>query len=325
MITSSSFTPATGLANPHLQTLLPLLHDHTYKHPYRLETIELDDGDFVDCCWLGEAENNRPVIVLFHGLEGSVESHYISGMMHLLRQRGWASMVMHFRGCSGRPNRLARSYHSGDTGDAGFVLRQLRERFPASPLAAIGYSLGGNMLLKLQGEAGDASLLSAAVSVCAPIRLDLCADRLNRGFSRLYQNHLLKHLKQKVRQKSEYIDYEKLIGMTDSRLRSIDSFWEFDDLITAPLHGFEDVHDYYARSSARQYLNRIQSDTLIIHALDDPFMTPDVVPDDSELSASVELELSETGGHIGFVSGSLLRPDYWLPQRIVDFLSPRLT
>ena len=321
MIIKSQFRPAFGFANPHLQTLLPYLITQPDNKHLTEQTLELDDGDFLDLSWSGEPVNGKPIIVIFHGLESSIDSHYVPKIMRALKQRGWTSLLMHFRGCSGRPNRLARSYHSGETGDARYLFDWLGEHYPDSPLTAIGYSLGGNMLLKLQAEYGTDSPLQAAVSVCAPIRLNLCADRIDQGFSRIYQRVLIKCLIQKVLDKADFINYQDLIGMSTEKIKHIKTFWEFDGLITAPLHGFKDVHDYYAQSNSHQYLKDIKKPTLMIHALDDPFMTPEIIPDDSDLSASVEYELCQNGGHIGFISGSLHKPVFWLQQRIPEYLS----
>ena len=321
MIIESQFRPASGLTNPHLQTLFPYLITDTSRRDFTEQTLELDDGDFLDLTWSGSPVNGSPIVVIFHGLESSIDSHYVPRIMQSLLENGTTSVLMHFRGCSGRPNRLARSYHSGETGDARYLLEWLIEHYPDSPLAAIGYSLGGNVLLKLQTEYGIASPLQAAISICAPLRLDLCANRIKKGFSRTYQHVLLDGLKQKILDKSDFIDYEKLIGMSDDAIKRIKTFWEFDDLITAPLHGFMNVHDYYRQSSSRYYLHAIRKPTLIIHAMDDPFMTTEVVPDESELSDAIEFELCQHGGHIGFIAGSIFNPVFWLQKRIPEYLS----
>jgi predicted alpha/beta-fold hydrolase len=231
---------------------------------------------------------------------------------------------MHFRGCSGRSNRKPHSYHSGETGDARFVIEWLRTRFPQSALSAVGYSLGGNMLLKLQAEYADDSPLQAVVSICAPIRLDMCANRMNQGFSRIYQRYLIRHLNRNLKLKAEQFEDGNIPGIDIDGLWRLRNFWQFDDQVTAPLNGFKDVNDYYTRSSARQYLKQIQKPTLMIHALDDPFMPADVVPDESELSTAVQLEISQHGGHVGFVAGSFYKPVYWLEQRIPEYIDEYL-
>ena len=319
MITNSDFRSAFGLSNPHLQTLLPFFIKKR-NTTFLQQTLELDDGDFLDLSWTEKAINGKPVVVVFHGLEGSIESHYASGIMRAIKQRGWCGVLMHFRGCSGRLNRLARSYHSGETSDARYLLSWLAKQYPGSDLGAIGYSLGGNVLLKLQAEYGENSPLSAGVSICAPIQLGICANRMDKGFSRLYQRHLISHLKQKILSKSKYIDYQQLIGMSPKDVMRLKTFWQFDDNVTAPLHGFKGVDDYYQQSSSRQYLRQITTPNLMLHALDDPFMTPDLLPDNAELSSSIGLELSPHGGHIGFMAGTAFKPNYWLEKRITHYL-----
>jgi predicted alpha/beta-fold hydrolase len=285
----------------------------------RRERIELDDGDFLDLDWT--PRTHGPVVLVLHGLEGSSDSPYARGMLETVHARGWRGVVMHFRGCSGEPNRLPRSYHSGDTRDLADVVESLLASGDAPALAAVGYSMGGNVLLKWLGERGAGAPLAAAVSVSAPYTLSLAADRLSRGLSRIYQRRLIGELRAKLHRKfsagTSPIDLERAGG---SR-----SFWEFDDRVTAPLHGFKDVHDYYTRSSSRQYLRSIGIPTLMLHAEDDPFMTPEVLPSRDELSPSTELEVSTRGGHVGFVHGSApWRPRYWLEERIPAFLETYL-
>ena len=317
------FTPAKGLKNAHLQTLFPALFRKKGEIRAEIETFELDDGDFVDCYWYGkpEGDSRKPIVILFHGLQGSFHSSYIQGMMPALKRSGYSAVLMHFRGCSGRENRLARSYHSGDTADAAAWIAELGKRYPHTPLYAIGYSLGGNMLLKLLGEQGSASLLSAAVSISAPIQLELSAGRMERGFSRLYQHYLLRELKRSLGQKYDMHPMQRLIGLRREEIKKIKNFHTFDDLYTAPIHGFRSADDYYQKSSARQFLKKIKTPALIIQALDDPFMTEETVPEASEISAVVTLEVYPHGGHVGFVGGSLLQPEYWLEKRVIAYLS----
>jgi len=314
MIIQSQFTPAIGLSNAHLQTLLPVFIRNNLSLSGIEQRLELDDGDFLDLFWTGKPFANQPVVIVFHGLEGSIESPYAKGILTAIKKHGWIGVLMHFRGCSASPNRLPRSYHSGETSDAKFLLNWLNTHLPDSPLAAVGFSLGGNMLLKLQGELAGESPFKAVVSVSAPLVLAACANKLNVGFSRIYQRYLMTHLKRKLHTKARQHNYAKLINQ-------LSSFWKFDDQVTAPLHGFATVDDYYKQSSARQYLKMIESPSLIIQALDDPFMSRDIIPDITELSAHTELELSQNGGHVGFISGSVLHPEFWLEQRIPEYLS----
>ena len=277
----------------------------------------MPDGDFLDLDWtLGK---RGPLALLLHGLEGSSESHYARGLLATLVRQGWRGVVMHFRGCGGQPNRLTRGYCAADTADIAYLVNWLREWEPTTPLVAIGYSLGGNALLKWLGEIGADTPLQATVAVSVPFILDSTARRLNTGWSRLYQHHLLRALKHSYRNKFRQRQ-DAPVALTE--LRALRDFYAFDDRITAPLHGYTDVHDYYARASCRPYLRRIRVPTLILHALDDPFMRPEAVPEPDELSPSVRLELSPHGGHVGFVAGRWpWRAEYWLERRIPEFLA----
>jgi len=324
MIIQSQFTPAAGLSNSHVQTLLPTFIRNRLTFTGVEQTLELDDGDFVDLVWTEKPEgsnNPKPIVVIFHGLEGSIGSPYVKGMMRAITKQGWTGLLMHFRGCSQNLNRLPRTYHSGETGDAKQLLSWLKKNYEEHPLAAVGFSLGGNMLLKLQAELGPESPLKAAVSVCAPVLLMHCANRLNSGFSKIYQRYLLGPLRKKVRVNALRHDYEALINLKTRDINRLKNFWLFDDLVTAPLHGFSGVDEYYSESSARQYLKNIQTPVLILQALDDPFMTRDIIPRASELSGSTKLELSQHGGHVGFIGGSFFKPEYWLEHRVPEYLS----
>ena len=315
----AEFRPAWWLPGPHVQTLWPVVCRRRPRLSLRRERWELPDGDFLDLDWT--PGDRGPIALVLHGLEGSSESHYALGLLAAVTRRGWRGAVVHFRGRGGQANRLARGYCAGDTADIAYVASELCRREPATPLAAIGYSLGGNVLLKWLGEAGPDAPLRAAVAVSVPFMLDTVARRLNRGFSRLYRFHLLRELKRSYRAKfSARPDGPVPLDA----LRSLRDFYAFDDCVTAPLHGYAGVHDYYARASCRPYLRRIRVPTLILHALDDPFMLPEAVPDARELSASVRLELSPGGGHVGFVAGRWpWRADYWLERRIPAFLAAR--
>lgn len=302
-----------------MQTLWPTV---LRRGPYvRLETerLELPDGDFVDLHWT--VGKGGAIVIVLHGLEGCSQSPYARGLLQALHQQGWRAVVMHFRGCSGTPNRLPRSYHSGDTSDLAYLVHTLSVREPCTPLAAVGYSLGGNVLLKWLGETGAGASLSAAVAVSVPFSLAEAAQRINSGFSRLYQWKLLRSMRRRIAVKLKQMP----LPIKTSNLSELRSFRQFDDCVTAPLHGFRNADHYYSVASSRQYLRAIAVDTLILHACDDPFMTPAVVPMRSELSAHVELELYPHGGHVGFIAGHWpWRPHYWLEQRIPAYLEQRL-
>jgi len=309
------FRPAWWCRNPHLQTLWPVLFRRHLQPKLRRERLELPDGDFIDLDWT--MNETGPIVILLHGLEGGSRSHYARSMLTALPRHGFRAVLMHFRGCSGEPNRLARAYHSGETGDFDFLVNALKARFPGIPLAAIGYSLGGNVLLKWLGEQGTHVPLQAAAAVSVPFLLHESVARMSRGFSRLYQWHLLKSLKRNARRKSD----AHALPVPLSELEKLDTFFEFDDRVTAPLHGFHGAMHYYTMASSRQYLNRIRIPTLIVHAKDDPFMKETVAPPPEELSPDIEFHLYRHGGHVGFIGGALpWRPRYWLDDQIPRWL-----
>lgn len=311
MATGRPFKTAWWLPGAHLQTLFPHVFRRHRPPPLQRERIELADGDFIDIDW--SPASAGPLVLLLHGLEGSIRSHYAAGLMRALGECGLQTVLMNFRGCSGEPNRLARSYHSGETGDLAALLAILKARQPQREIYLIGISLGGNVLLKWLGENPAQRLAGRAVAVSVPFELNKAAVKLERGVSRLYQAHLLRKLRHSTLAKAARLELP--VDIAD--LERWNSFREFDDRVTAPLHGFSGVDDYYARSSSRQFLKNIQTPTLILHARDDPFMTADSIPDSTELGPGITLEISPGGGHVGFIAGSLpWKPEFWLDQRI---------
>lgn len=320
MIIKGSFKPAWWLTNRHAQTLCSTLTRRVTAPVDSTERFELPDGDFIDLAWaVNGISADAPLVIFLHGLGGNIDSTYVAGQLRAFNQCGWRAVLMHFRGASAEPNRLPRAYHSGDTADLDYILHALAAREPNTKKALVGFSLGGNVALKWLGEHGSQTLIQAAVAVSVPFQLRLVADRINHGFSRIYQTHLLKRLRQVFMRK--LAAHGDACPWSERELASLRCFWTFDENITARLHGFAHVHDYYREASSRQYLIHIATPTLVIHALDDPFMTPDVLPREDELSQHVTIELSRKGGHVGFVSGRVPgMPIYWLDQRIPAFL-----
>lgn len=290
----------------------------------RRESLDLPDGDVTAVDWLCDADDlpkSAPLIVILHGLEGSAESSYARMLMQGAFEREWRPCVLHFRDCGDYRNLLPRRYHAGETNDIRHFLRTLQQTGHVGPMLAVGYSLGGNVLLKYLGESGSDSRLNAAAAVCVPLNLHACSDALNIGFSKIYQRYMLNNMKESVRRK-----FDRHTAAFDwGRAMTAKTFAEFDDAVTAPLHGFSGMQDYYDRCSSAQFLKDIMRPTLIINARDDPFMTPDVIPDSDRLSENVTLEIADAGGHVGFVEGGTpWRPSYYLPPRILGFLESQL-
>lgn len=309
---SHQFIPPWWLRGAHLQSCFNTIFSPRCKTSLIWEQLELPDGDFLDLCWAGSFQASKTVVLL-HGLEGSVESHYIQCLMDGLVAQGWCAVLMHFRGCSGRLNRLARSYHAGEIGDLSYLIDVLRIRFPNNPLCAVGFSLGGNVLLNYLAKVPN-PVFRCAMAISIPFQLELCA----RSLPPFYQRRLLGTMKEKALAKVR-AGYDMPVG--EKELMTIDDFCHFDDMVTAPLHGFCSMEDYYGTASIRGLLKKINQPTLIVHALDDPLIPIACIPHVSELSPAICLELHQQGGHVGFIQGTPWNPKYWLKDRILDFLN----
>ncbi|MCG8017501.1 MAG: hydrolase [Candidatus Thiodiazotropha sp. 'RUGA'] len=312
-VTHTPFKPAWWLKSPHLQTIWPSLFRSRVKLDFRLERIDLRDGDFIDLSWY--QGSSGPLVMLIHGLEGSISSHYVTPTLQALHRAGFSTLFMHLRGCSDEPNRLRRSYHSGASEDLKEILELLESRNQI-PQAVVGFSLGGNLLLKYLSETGHRSRIGAAVAVSVPFNLSQAATRLEQGLSRIYGRYLLDKLKKSYIEKCQIRGFEK-----DIDLSAIRTIYQFDNNITSRLNGFNDADDYYSKCSSGTKLKQITTPTLIIHALDDPFMFPANVPGLDQLGPGVDLELCMNGGHVGFIQGNLpFRAEYWLDKRISQYL-----
>lgn len=261
---------------------------------------------------------NAPLVVLFHGLEGSSRSHYARALMQDVCSRGWRGAIAHFRGCSGEINRLPRAYHSGDSAEIDWILRRLC-RGHGGPLFAVGVSLGGNALLKWLGEQRTTAgaVVNAAAAVSAPVDLMASGTALDRGFNRVYVRHFLATMKRKAR-----AQLERFPGLFDGeRVVAARTLREFDDLVTAPLHGFRNTDDYWTRASSKPLLGQIAVPTLMINARNDPFLPQRALPQPHEVPSHVALDFPAEGGHVGFVSGAFPGNLDWLPRRVLGFFA----
>lgn len=324
-----AYTAPKWLPGGHAQTIYAATWAPRAKVNYWRERWTTPDHDFIELDWvdnpahelaLGQADDT-PLIVLFHGLEGSSGSHYAQAFMHAVDANAGRGVVVHFRGCGGEINRLPRAYHSGDSTEMDWILRRFRAT-RSGPIFVIGVSVGANVLLKWLGEQGDAArdVITRAAAISAPFDLGACADQLARGFNTVYTRHFLKSMKAKTLVKMR--NYQALCDV--KRLNAARTLREFDDVVTAPLHGFRGVDDYYTRASCGQYLPGITLTTLIINALNDPFLPRHVLPARESLPARVELELPQAGGHVGFVSGRFPGNIDWLTQRVLHFFAAGL-
>ena len=328
-----SYTPPWWLPGGHAQTIYASLCAPAPRVHFRRRRWDTPDGDFIDLDW-GERQDSgsgiqdpgfrgkdseAPLVALFHGLEGSSRSHYARALVHGALARGWQAVVVHFRGCSGEPNRLARAYHSGDAAEADWILRRLVAHKRRRPLYAIGVSLGGNVLLKWLGERGASArdVIAGAAAISAPVDLMASGECLGRGFNLLYTRNFLGTMKRKSLSKLQ--DFPQL--WEERRLRSARTLREFDDVVTAPLHGFRNTDDYWTRASSKPVLAGIAVPTLMINARNDPFLPHDALPAAHEVSSDVVLDFPPAGGHAGFVTGPFPGSLEWLPARVLGFFA----
>ncbi|MFZ6646231.1 YheT family hydrolase [Undibacterium sp. TJN25] len=305
------------LPTGHLQTIYPALFIRKPAVQFRRERWDTPDGDFIDVDFV-DGQPGQPFVVLFHGLEGSSDSHYARALMALLQERGWSGAVPHFRGCSGELNKAPRFYHSGDAQEIDWIVRRLhqghQQRHPGARFFAGGVSLGGNALLRWIGESQhQAEIVDAAVSVSAPLDLAQGGVSLSVGINMMYTRMFLKTLKPKCLRK-----LEQFPGLFDREaLMRARNLYEFDNVVTAPLHGYRDTDDYWNRASAKHILTDITVPTLVLNALNDPFLPGRHLP--RKASSAVVLDYPEYGGHVGFAAGSVPGSIDWLPQKILHF------
>lgn len=308
------------LSGAHGQTIWGKLFRPRRPLPFRRRTIRTADEDEIELLSIG-APSGAPHLLLLHGLEGSVRSHYANGILATASEAGWAAHLLVFRSCGDRINLTRRFYHSGDTADVRTALELLVGEFPDAEFCLAGVSLGGNVLLKYLGEdpAAVPENIRAAAAISVPYDLARSARRISNGISRIYQKFFLSTLKKKVLEKRQ--TFPELPD--ESVIRRIRTMVEFDDLVTAPVHGFEGAADYYYKSSAVRFLDGIRLPTLLLSSYDDPFLPSDLlhkVAEQAERNPALHIEFHRTGGHVGFIHGRRpWRPQYYIDRRILEF------
>lgn len=315
-----AYRPAWWIRNRHLQTIWNRLLRRRLHVPTTRARWTTPDGDFLDLDFM-DGPVASPQLLVIHGLEGSSDRKYVRGFLALAAERGWRGVAMNFRSCSGTPNRTPRLYHSGETGDLGWVISELNKREPGSPILPVGISLGGNVLLKWLGEKVEQvpDDVRAAVAISTPFDLAASAAAMSRGAGRIYSHFFLRTLKPKALRKAE--EYPDILDA--AAIRRARTWRQYDDVATAPLHGFKNADDYWSRSSSLSYLERIRCPVLMISARDDPFIPPSCLPDEqSQQSEWLHTEFTARGGHVGFIAGAIpWRPFYWAEHRAIDFLA----
>jgi uncharacterized protein len=320
-----TFRPAWWVPGAHAQTLWGKFARRAKPVPTRVERWSTPDDDFIDVLRLDPPRSDSARLFVLHGLEGTVHSHYVGGLLRVAQARGWGAEVLIFRGCGEEPNKAPRFYHSGETGDLAFAVDRVLADHPHAELVMCGVSLGGNVLLKWLGERAERvpDRVRAAVAISVPFDLERGSRYISRGFSRVYERHFLRTLRRKALAKLQR--YPRLFdSLALSRARTL---YDFDDAVTGPVHGFRDAHDYYTRSSSLHFLARIRRPTLLLSARDDPFLPAAVLDEVAEIArknSCLTVEFTEGGGHVGFVHGSPWRPRYYAEYRTGAFLSSHL-
>ena len=311
------------LPGGHAQTIWPYL----LRRPavrYRRERVDAPDGDFWDFDWLDapDASIPPPLVVLFHGLEGSSDSHYARMLMASLAARGWRGVIPHFRGCSDEPNRMPRAYHSGDHAELEALVTAVRARVPASTTVyAVGISVGGSVLINWLGRMkGDAArFIAAAAAVSTPLDLESAGIAIGKGLNRIYTRNFLYTLKPKSLAMAQ-----RFPGLLDdARIRRARTMYDFDDVVTSLLHGFAGATDYWRRASSKPWLASVAVPTLVLNARNDPFVPRESLPGPHEISRDVLLLQPEHGGHVGFLTGPFPGSLEWMPRRLLDFFLHR--
>jgi len=319
------YRPAWWVPGAHAQTMWGKFFRRRETYGARVERWDTPDGDFIDVHRI-DANEDAPRLLFLHGLEGTIRSHYVTGFLGEARRRGWGADLLLFRGCGDEPNRAPRFYHSGETGDLAFALDRVLSEHPRAPVVLAGVSLGGNVLLKFLGERGEqlAPRVCAAAAISVPFDLEKGARHIATGFSRIYDRHFLRTLRAKAEAKLAI--YPDLFDR--DRLAKADSIYEFDDAVTAPVHGFADAHDYYAKSSSLRWLVRVRRPTFLLSAIDDPFLPAEVLGDvraAARDNSALTLEFTSRGGHVGFVSGRWpWAASYYAERRACEFLAESL-
>ena len=322
MTNAPPYRPAWFVPGRHLRTLWGKFVRRRPRVSTTVERWNTPDDDVLFIHRL-RGSSEAPLLVVLHGLEGSPNSHYARGLLARAHALGWSAAALVFRTCGGEMNFTRRFYHSGETTDLDFVIRRLTSEAPQAPIVLAGFSLGGNVLLKWLGERGTdlPPAVRAAAAVSVPYDLARGSRYINRGFSRVYERHFLRTLVRKATEKRER--FPDIASEAD--LGTLRTMWDFDNVITAPVHGFRDATDYYHRSSSLHWLDRIRTPTLLVSAADDPFLPREVLDEVRAAAGSnpaLHCEFPEHGGHVGFIAGSLpWRPLYWAEWRVIDFLS----
>ena len=319
IIAKSSYVPPIGFSNAHIQTIFPTLFRKVKGVSYRRERITTPDDDFLDLDWASIGA--RKVAIVSHGLEGNSERCYILGVVKALNRSGWDGLAWNMRGCSGEPNKTIKSYHSGASEDLAVVVEHVIGGGKYDAVGLVGFSLGGNVTLKYLGERGSQTnkAITGAVTCSVPCDLASGAEEMAKPSNKIYMKRFTRMLHEKIKAKMRLMPER----ISDEGYNRIQTFRQFDDRYTAPLHGFRDADDYYNRASSKPFIHKITIPTLLVNAKNDPFLPQPCYPlREAEANPNFFLEMPKSGGHVGFIAFNK-RKEYWFESRVVEFLSRR--
>ncbi len=319
IIEISTYRAPWFFTNPHVQTIVPSIFRRVKGVSYRRERISTPDEDFIDLDWSGVGA--KKAVVVLHGLEGNSDRAYVLGMVRALNRGGWDAVAMNFRGCSGECNRQLRFYHSGDTADLDTVISRVIGTGLYEEIALLGFSLGGNVVLKYVGERENdlPPQVRKAVAFSVPVDLGGGSRKMGQPANRIYMKRFLKMLHEKIKMKMELMPGK----LNDHGYHAMQTFKDFDDRYTAPIHGFRDAEDYWERASCKPFLSSVAIPTLLVNAADDPFLPEECYPvDQARSNPHFYLEIPAHGGHAGFIAFNAQK-EYWSEYRAVQFLNKR--
>ena len=316
---SSNFKPPFLFRNKHFSTIAPSMFRKVNGVNYNRKRITTPDDDFLDIDF--STVDSNTIVIITHGLEGNSERTYMRGMVKSINKAGWDAVALNLRGCSGRPNNLYLSYHSGKTDDLNFLVDHILNNYDYEKIMLVGFSLGGNLTLKYIGEKGDTvpSEICCAVAISVPVDLKDSADQLSKTTNAMYMNRFLRMLKPKMIEKTQRFPNN---GINKDEIVKMKNFYDFDNLYTAPAHGFSSAEDYWKKCSAKPFLSKIRIPTLLINALNDPFLGTRSYPvTEAENSKHFFLEIPDYGGHVGFIKSLKMNGELWNEKRTIEFLN----
>lgn len=322
IINTFSYKPSFFFRFGHINTIFSNLARKVKRPPYKRIRINTPDNDFLDLDY--SSLGGKLLVILTHGLEGNSDREYIRSMVNAVNEQDWDALAINLRGCSDEVNALYSSYHSGKTDDLDLVVQYAKKNLGHTRIILVGYSLGGNITLKYVGEKGmdiDPAIIAAA-AISVPVSLEDSASQLAKKSNLIYMKRFVKMLKPKLSEKSKRFP---ALGVEEGKIKKIKDFYDFDELYTAPAHGFSSAEDYWNKSSSRSFLSGIKIPTLLINALDDPFLAESCFPyREAEENSNFYFEATKYGGHVGFKSRPFQQGVFWHEKRMISFFEERL-